>query len=263
MAVSAYAAAFSDSFAPELMSFLPGSIIDSRSHRISIKAFSYSSSDLCAFNRNYLRTFQHQRSMDNNYDYDSEGSAGWEILPIWLYLVGPSPREREQKYAYAIQTAALSAYDALMAFIPSRSKRVLFNRYPSCAWQERTSLAARQFGALNLLLTVLRVHSGLSIHEYGAYNAGVCSALILLVHFVGERMAGSIRGSALSAAEVATFITFVWMMVQREKYVRKSLLSLMCALLSLHADFSRRRQFALGWRRNAFDAPSPWRSTLP
>lgn len=154
-----------------------------------------------------------------------------------------------------------------MAFIPSLSKRVLFNRYPSCAWQERTSLAARQFGALNLLLTVLRIHAGLSIHEYGAYNAGVCSALILLVHFVGERLAGSIRGSALSAAEVATFITFVWMMVQREKYVRKSSLSLMCSLMCslgpLRADLSRRRQFALGWRRNAFDAPSPWRATLP
>jgi hypothetical protein len=32
---------------------------------------------------------------------------------------------------------------------------------------------------------------------------------------------GSIRGSALSVAEVVAFVTFVWMMVQREKFVRK------------------------------------------
>lgn len=76
---------------------------------------------------------------------------------------------------------------------------------------------------MNLLLTVVRIHAGMSIHMYGAYNAGLCSAFILIVHFVGERIAGSIRGSALSAAEVATFITFVWMMVQREKYVSKSI----------------------------------------
>lgn len=120
-----------------------------------------------------------------------------------------------------IQTAIISAYDALQAFVPSLSKRVLFTRYPSCAWQERTALAARQFGAINLLLTVVRVHAGISIHSYGAYNVGICSAAILLVHYVSERMMGSIRGSALSAAEVAAFVTFVWMMVQREKYVRK------------------------------------------
>jgi hypothetical protein len=47
---------------------------------------------------------------------------------------------------------------------------------------------------------------------------GVCAAAILLVHYVSERVMGSIRGSALSVAEV---VTFVWMMVQREKFVRK------------------------------------------
>jgi len=72
---------------------------------------------------------------------------------------------------------------------------------------------------VNLLLTVVRVHAGLSIHSYGAYNAGIVAAAIMLAHYVGERMAGSIRGSALSGAEVAAFVTFVWMMVQREKYV--------------------------------------------
>jgi hypothetical protein len=41
----------------------------------------------------------------------------------------------------------------------------------------------------------------------------------MLVHYVSERMAGSIRGSALSGAEVVAFVTFVWMMVQREGYV--------------------------------------------
>ena len=121
----------------------------------------------------------------------------------------------------SIQTAAMSAYDALQAFVPSLSKRVLFTRYPSCAWQERTGLAARQFGAFNVLLTIVRLHAGMSIHSYGVYNVGTCAAAILLMHYVSERMMGSIRGSALSAAEVASFITFFWMMVQREKYVSK------------------------------------------
>jgi hypothetical protein len=121
-----------------------------------------------------------------------------------------------------IQTALLSAHDALQAFIPSLQKRALFARYPSCPWQERTALAARQFGAFNILLTVVRIHAGISIHSYGAYNVGVCAAAILLVHYVSERVMGSIRGSALSVAEVVAFVTFVWMMVQREKFVRKS-----------------------------------------
>jgi hypothetical protein len=127
-----------------------------------------------------------------------------------------------------IQTALLSAHDALQAFIPSLQKRALFARYPSCPWQERTALAARQFGAFNILLTVVRIHAGISIHSYGAYNVGVCAAAILLVHYVSERMMGSIRGSALSVAEVVAFVTFVWMMVQREKFVRKFLLCSSC-----------------------------------
>ncbi|GAB7331931.1 hypothetical protein MBLNU13_g03853t1 [Cladosporium sp. NU13] len=141
----------------------------------------------------------------DEYAYQPNGRGrptGWEILPIWLYL-----------------TAAMSAYDALQAFVPSLSKRVILSRYPSCAWQECSGLAARQFGALNVLLTIVRIHTGIAIHSYGAYNVGTCAAAILLVHYVSERMMGSIRGSALSAAEVAAFVTFFWMMVQREKYV--------------------------------------------
>ena len=117
------------------------------------------------------------------------------------------------------QTALLSAHSALLAFIPSLSKRTLLIHYPSSPWQECSSLAARQFGLVNLLLTVVRIHAGLSIHSYGAYNAGILFAAIMLVHYVGERMAGSIRVSALSGAEVMAFVTFVWMMVQREGYV--------------------------------------------
>jgi hypothetical protein len=46
---------------------------------------------------------------------------------------------------------------------------------------------------------------------------------------------GSIRGSALSVAEVVAFVTFVWMMVQREKFVRKFVMDwrgLWCVLLT-------------------------------
>jgi hypothetical protein len=72
---------------------------------------------------------------------------------------------------------------------------------------------------VNVLLTVVRIHAGLSTHSYGAYNAGILFAAAILVHYVSERMAGSIRGSALSGAEIVAFVTFVWMMVQREGYV--------------------------------------------
>ena len=84
----------------------------------------------------------------------------------------------------------MSAYDALQAFVPSLSKRVILARYPSCAWQECSGLAARQFGALNILLTIVRLHTGMAIHSYGAYNVGTCAAAILLVHYVSERGGG-------------------------------------------------------------------------
>lgn len=96
-------------------------------------------------------------------------------------------------------------------------------RYPSAPWQERTGLA---------LLTVVRLHAGLAIHSYGAYNAGLCAAAIVLVHFVSERVAGSIRGSGLLVAEGVAFVTFVWMMVQRGKYVGKSF-AFSCVLSAL------------------------------
>lgn len=97
----------------------------------------------------------------------------------------------------------------------------MFQRYPATPWQERSGLAARQLGAMSVLLTVVRIHAGLSIHISGAYNVGICSAAILLVHFIGERMMGSIRGSGLLVSECLAFVTFVWMMVQREKYIGK------------------------------------------
>lgn len=185
--------------------------------------------------------YQHYK----NENYASIGrtpARPWEILPIWLYLVSVTMTRAqhflsEKKRLLTTppkQTALISAYDALQAFVPSLSKRVLFTRYPSCIWQECSSLAARQFGVVNLLLTVVRVHAGLSIHAYGAYNAGIVAAAIMLVHYVGERMNGSIRGSALSAAEVATFVTFVWMMVQREKYVGECICPVLCCVVLSH-----------------------------
>lgn len=95
----------------------------------------------------------------------------------------------------------------------------MFARYPSTHWQERSDLAARQLGAMSLLLTVVRIHAGLSIHANGAYTTAIFSAAILLIHFVGERMMGSIRGSGLILGECLAFVTFFWMMVQRSKYI--------------------------------------------
>ena len=55
----------------------------------------------------------------------------------------------------------------------------------------------------------------------------------MLLHYVSERMAGSIRGSALSGAEVVAFVTFVWMMVQRGEYVGELTASFSLACLGL------------------------------
>ena len=79
-------------------------------------------------------------------------------------------------------------------------------RYPAAPWQERTGLAARQCAAFNLLLTVVRLHAGLAVHSHGAYNAGLCAATVVLVHFVSERVVGSIRGSGLLVAEGGGYV---------------------------------------------------------
>ena len=182
--------------------------------------------------------------MDEYYENENYATIGhapaqpWEILPIWLYLVSlttlsPKVNPNPPQKLKTPQTALTSAYDALQSFIPSLSKRTLLTRYPSSPWQECSSLAARQFGVVNVLLTVVRVHTGLSIHSYGAYNTGILFAAIMLLHYVSERMAGSIRGSALSGAEVVVFVTFVWMMVQRGEYVGELISSFSLAYLGL------------------------------
>lgn len=114
-----------------------------------------------------------------------------------------------------LQTAALSAYDALRAYTPSLARPLMNTRYPTAPWQEQTGLAARQVGLSSLLLTITRLHAGLLIHSFGAYNAGVCGAGLMLVHYVSERINGTVGGRSLSLAEVVAFITFCWVSPMR------------------------------------------------
>jgi hypothetical protein len=168
-----------------------------------------------------------KRKLRHNRPCPSKTMGNFAYLAISRQPHHLSLQENDQKQTNnQTQTALISAFDALNSFIPSHSKRTLLARYPSLPWQECSSLAARQFGLVNVLLTIVRVHAGLSIHSYGAYNVGILFAAIMLVHYVSERMSGSIRGSALSAAEVVVFVTFVWMMVQREWYVGEWILKL-------------------------------------
>lgn len=114
---------------------------------------------------------------------------------------------------------------------------------------------------MNVLLTLVRIQAGLSIHSYGAYNVAICSAAVLLVHYVSERMMGSLRGVAMSAAEVATFITFIWMMVQKGQYVGKSSRIVACAALHVGGFtvvmllMETRTEFTRCWRRDWSHAP--------
>lgn len=68
----------------------------------------------------------------------------------------------------------------------------------------------------------MQIHAGLNIHTYGAYNVGIWASLVVGLHFVSERMCGTVKGGSLIPAEIAAFVTFVWMCVQREKYVGES-----------------------------------------
>ena len=61
--------------------------------------------------------------------------------------------------------------------------------------------------------------AGLNIHDFGAYNTGIWASLTVILHFVVERVVGTVRGGSLIPAEMAAFVTFVWMCVQREGYL--------------------------------------------
>ena len=122
-----------------------------------------------------------------------------------------------------IQTALLSASRTLKCYTPSLSRRLLSILYPRVKFhQERVSagLAARQFGSWQLLSAIAQIHAGICIHDPGAYNVGALSYVVVLLHFVWERFGErTVEGRSLLAAEGVAFVTFCWMMVQRQVYL--------------------------------------------
>lgn len=63
------------------------------------------------------------------------------------------------------------------------------------------------------MLTIVRLQAGICIHDYGAYNVAICASAVVLLHFVSERMIGTVKGSSLIIAEILAFVSFVWLMV--------------------------------------------------
>lgn len=117
----------------------------------------------------------------------------------------------------------LSAARTLQCYIPSLSRRLLGILYPRVRFHEErvaAGLAARQFGSWHLLSMVVQINAGMSIHERGPYLVALWSFVILLVHFVWERLGErTVDGRSLLAAEIVAFVSFCWMMVQRDWYV--------------------------------------------
>jgi len=71
-----------------------------------------------------------------------------------------------------------------------------------------------------MLAAVVQINAGLFIHDRGAYNVALWSFILTLLHFTWERVAQStVGGRGLLAAEMLAFVSFCWMMVQRDGYV--------------------------------------------
>lgn len=92
--------------------------------------------------------------------------------------------------------------------------------YSEAHFHETSGLAARQFGMWNMLSCIVQIHAGLFPHDRGAYNVALWSFVLVLLHFLWERVADrTVGGRSLLAAEGFAFVSFCWMMVQREVYV--------------------------------------------
>ncbi|KAL1585527.1 hypothetical protein WHR41_05668 [Cladosporium halotolerans] len=137
---------------------------------------------------------------------DQPPSTSWEILPLYLYL-----------------TALHSSYTALSAYTPSLRSRLLHQTYPSAPYTDLSPFSARQHAALNLLLTITRLHAAMAPHDASAYDAALWGAVVVVAHFVTERGAGSVRGSGLGWAEGVAWVLGGWMLVQRWAYTRGDL----------------------------------------
>ncbi|KAK6396572.1 hypothetical protein LTR65_008470 [Meristemomyces frigidus] len=127
----------------------------------------------------------------------------WEVLPYWLFI-----------------TAIISASRTFQCYTPSLQQRIMRLLYSGAHFHETSALAARQFGTWHMLSTIVQINAGLFVHDRGAYNVALWSFILTLLHFLWERVAErTVGGRSLLAAEVLAFVSFCWMMVQREVYV--------------------------------------------
>lgn len=117
--------------------------------------------------------------------------------------------------------AALFALRTLQCYTPSMQTRITRLFYSKADKSESTSgLLARQFGTLQLLSAIVQINAGLSIHHAGSYNTALWSHVLILVHFVWERVGErTVSNRSLLSVEIVAFISFVWMMVQRDLYI--------------------------------------------
>lgn len=96
---------------------------------------------------------------------------------------------------------------------------ILYPRVPFHQERVAAGLAARQFGSWQLLCAVVQIHAGLKIYNPGVYNVAALSYVVLLLHFLWERVGErTVDGRSLLAAEGIAFVGFCWMMIQRQSY---------------------------------------------
>lgn len=88
---------------------------------------------------------------------------------------------------------------------------ILYPGVPFHQERKAASLAARQFGCWHLLSAVVQINAGMHPHDKSAFNVGLWSFAIVLLHFVWERLGmQTLRGQTFVAAEIIAFVSFCW-----------------------------------------------------
>lgn len=62
-----------------------------------------------------------------------------------------------------------------------------------------------------MLSAIVQINAGMHPHDYGAYNVAAWSFVIILLHFLWERLGMvTLRGQSFLAAEAIAFVSFCW-----------------------------------------------------
>lgn len=66
----------------------------------------------------------------------------------------------------------------------------------------------------------MRVYAGLHLRQSAAYDMGMLTFVLALLHFGWELLVeGTVGGAALVAAEITPIVSVVWMAMQRNYYL--------------------------------------------